>query len=153
MVALTCWLLMPSFVQLDTLSSPSGLGTLKSLPIGLPHISPYGYRRRDFRVWYVHHPVIHEQRLEGEMHLPFMIGRNSCYFIIGWNFGIIRILIGQARIQKFAPIIKCPRFGLGRPLSRGFSVPVHVVSPAPWGCEIKQYSHHLFHIFGRRARV
>ncbi len=26
-------------------------------------------------------------------------------------------------------------------------------SPAPWGCEIKQYSHHLFHDFGRRARV
>ena len=38
-------------------------------------------------------------------------------------------------------------------MSRRFSVPVHVVSPAPWGCEIKQYSHHLFHDFGRRARV
>ena len=34
MVALAGWLLMPTFVQLDTLSSPSGLGTLKSLPIG-----------------------------------------------------------------------------------------------------------------------
>ena len=99
---------------------------------------------------------MHEQRLEGEMHLPFMIGKNSCYLLLVgiWNF--IRILIGQARIRSFRPIIKCPRFGLGRPLStlsRGFSVPVHVVSPAPWGCEIKQYSHHLFHDFGRRARV
>ena len=82
-----------------------------------------------------------------------MIGRNSCYLLLVgiWNF--IRILIGQARIRSFRPIIKCPRFGSGRPLSRGFSVPVHVVSPAPWGCEIKQYSHHLFHDFGRRARV
>jgi hypothetical protein len=34
MVALACWLLMPRFVQLDTLSSLSGLETLKSLPIG-----------------------------------------------------------------------------------------------------------------------
>ena len=72
------------------------------------------------------------------------------------EFGkFIRILIGQARVRSFRPIIKCPRFGLGRPLSmsRRFSVPVHVVSPAPWGCEITQCSHHLFHVFGRRARV
>ncbi len=91
MVALASWLFMPSFVQLDTLSSPSKLGTLKSLPIGLPRISPYGYRRRDFRVWNVHHPVMHEQRLEGEMHLPFMIDRNSCYFIIGWNLVFLSV--------------------------------------------------------------
>ena len=85
-----------------------------------------------------------------------MIGRISCYLLLVGIWIFIRILIGQARIRSFRPIIKCPRFGLGRPLSilsRGFSVPVHVVSPAPWGCEIKQYSHHLFHVFGRRARV
>ena len=121
----------------------------------LLRISPYGYRRRDVRVLDVHHPVIHEQRLEGGMRLLFMIGRNSCYLLLVGSWIFIRILIGQARIRSFRPIIKCPRFGLGRPLSmsRRFSVPVHVVSPAPWGCEIKQYSYHLFHVFGRRARV
>ena len=44
-----------------------------------------------FRVWDVHHPAMHEQRLGGEMNLPFMIGRNSCYFIVGWNFGILSV--------------------------------------------------------------
>jgi hypothetical protein len=50
MVALACWLSMPRFVQLDTLSSPSGLGTLKSLPIGFRV-----FRRMD-------HSVMHERQ-------------------------------------------------------------------------------------------
>ena len=53
----------------------------------LLRISPYGYRRRDVRVQDVHHSVMHEQQRERGNHLPFMIGRNSCYLITGWNLG------------------------------------------------------------------
>ena len=95
--------------------------------------------------------------VKGAMHLLFMIGRNSCYSIIGWNLGFYPYPDWSSSHPKFLTNHKMStiwfRTVLKLPLSRGFSVPVHVVSPAPWDCEIKQYSHHLFHDFGRRARV
>ena len=95
--------------------------------------------------------------MKGELHLPFMIGINSCYLITGWNLGFYPYPDWSSSHSKFLTNHKMStiwfRTVLKLPLSRGFSVPVHVVSPAPWGCEIEQYSHHLFHDFGRRARV
>ena len=95
--------------------------------------------------------------MKGEMHLPFMIGINSCYLITGWNLGFYPYLDWSSSHSKFLTNHKMStiwfRTVLKLPLSRGFSVPVHVVSPAPWGCKVLQYSHHLFHVFGRRARV
>ena len=101
MVALACWLLMPRFVQLGTLSSPSGLGTLKSLPIGF-----CVFRRMDTGDAMLEFGMSTIQEctsnnVKGEMHLLFMIGRNSCYSVIGWNLGFIRILIGLAHIRSF----------------------------------------------------
>ena len=81
MVALACWLLMPRFVQLDTLSSPSGLGTLKSLPIGF-----CVFRRMDTGDAMLEFGMFND--LKREMHLPFMIGKNSCYLLLVgiWEF-------------------------------------------------------------------
>ena len=148
---------MPKFVQLDTLSSLSGLGALKSLPIGF-----CVFRRMDTGDAMLEFGMSTMQQctsnnVKGEMHLPSMIGRNSCYSIIGWNPGFYPYPDWSSSHSKFSTNHKMStiwfRTVLKLPLSKRFSVPVHVVSPAPWGCEIEQYSHHLFHVFGRRARV
>ncbi len=64
MVALACWLLMPRIVQLDTLSSPSGLGMLRSLPIGFCVFRRMDTGDANVRVWDVHHSVMHEEQRE-----------------------------------------------------------------------------------------
>ncbi len=77
--------------------------------------------------------------MKGEMLLPFMIGRKSCYLITGWNFGFCQYPDWSSSPSKFLTNHKMSKIWfrtvLKLPLSRGFSVPVHVVSPAPWGLQ------------------
>ncbi len=39
--------------------------------------------------------------MKGEMHLPFMIGINSCYVITGWNLGFYPYLDWSSSHSKF----------------------------------------------------
>ena len=145
----TCWLgydLVP-IIQLEKLSSQTRLTTLHLKVIGgnivryfshwLVAICPMDIGDATSTCWDIFGPVVHASI------------DSSTWFGLFVDFSASRLVVLHENMNQSQNVHDLDQDAL----SKVFSVPVHVVSPAPWGCEITQYSHHLFHVFGRRARV
>ena len=142
----TCWLgydFVP-IIQLEKLSSHTRLTMLHLKVIGgnivryfshwLVAICPMDIGDATSTCWDISGPVVHAS-IDSSTWFGLFVD-----FSASWLIVLHENMDQSQNVHDFT-------------LSKGFSVPVHVVSPAPWGCEITQYSHHLFHVFGRRARV
>ena len=145
----TCWLgydLVP-IIQLEKLSSQTRLTTLHLKVIGgnivryfshwLVAICPMDIGDATSTCWDIPGPVVHASI------------DSSTWFGLFVDFSASWLVVLHEYMDQSQNVHDLDQDAL----SKVFSVPVHVVSPAPWGCEITQYSHHLFHVFGRRARV